>query len=315
MLCSLVCVCVCFAPLGLLIKLAASSATYQKRQAYSPLSPARGGFPSKLARGCRAAATAAGMGAVGHEVASVGVLGGLVEVVVLLYEPLELAADVGHLVGDTDEGEDDSVQVKTETGGSEGSINLSDEIVSETAESLEQALKNLANTHGRENVYLEFPKLDIDELIVDNQIIHGLCKTAASEIPANDSEVPVEYSMVKFIEDCKVDFVKFKRSAQKEVNYLVKEFECKKSAGTYARATTSRTGVLDTSNLVNYKFSEDLFKKVTTLAELASGKEVNLEFDVIGKYVEKMVEPHMKKDSGNPSKSSYLDQFIDQPKY
>lgn len=55
--------------------------------------------------------------------------------------------------------------------------------------------------------------------------------------------------------------------------------------------------------------------KVTTLAELASGKEVNLEFDVIGKYVEKMVEPHMKKDSGNPSKSSYLDQFIDQPKY
>ena len=168
---------------------------------------------------------------------------------------------------DIDEGEDDSVQVKTETGGSEGSINLSDEIVSETAESLEQALKNLANTHGRENVYLEFPKLDIDELIVDNQIIHGLCKTAASEIPANDSEVPVEYSMVKFIEDCKVDFVKFKRSAQKEVNYLVKEFECKKSAGTYARATTSRTGVLDTSNLVNYKFSEDLFKKVTLLPD------------------------------------------------
>ena len=54
--------------------------------------------------------------------------------------------------------------------------------------------------------------------------------------------------MAKFIEECKVDFVKFKRSAQKEVNYLVKEFECKKSAGAYARATTSRTGVLDTSS-------------------------------------------------------------------
>ena len=56
--------------------------------------------------------------------------------------------------------------------------------------------------------------------------------------------------MTKFLEDTKLDFVKFKRSAQKEVNYLVKEFECKKSAGAYARATTSRTGVLDTSNLV-----------------------------------------------------------------
>ena len=155
------------------------------------------------------------------------------------------------------------------------SIDLSEEVVSETAESLEEALKNLANTTGRENVYLELPKLDIDELIIDNELIHSLCKTAVSEIPENDSEMPELYSMAKFIEECKVDFVKFKRSAQKEVNYLVKEFECKKSAGAYARATTSRTGVLDTSNLVNYKFSEDLFKKVTLLPD---GKNHGLVF-------------------------------------
>ena len=42
-------------------------------------------------------------------------------------------------------------------------------------------------------------------------------------------------------------FVEFKRNAQKEVNYLVKEFECKKAASSYARATTARTGVLDCS--------------------------------------------------------------------
>jgi riboflavin synthase len=55
--------------------------------------------------------------------------------------------------------------------------------------------------------------------------------------------------------------------------------------------------------------------KVTTLSELNSSSEVNLEFDIIGKYVEKMVDPHMQKDSGNPTKSSYLDKFIDQPEY
>jgi hypothetical protein len=32
------------------------------------------------------------------------------------------------------------------------------------------------------------------------------------------------------------DFREFKRSAQKEVNYLVKEFECRKAADSYARA-------------------------------------------------------------------------------
>ena len=178
---------------------------------------------------------------------------------------------------DVDE-EENSPQVKTEMGGGSNTnqaIDLSDEIVSETAESLEEALKNLANTHGKENVYVELPELDIDELIIDNKVIHALCETTASNIPENDLEYGPDYSMVKFLEECKVDFVKFKRSAQKEVNYLVKEFECKKSAGAYARATTSRTGVLDTNNLVNYKFSEDLFKKVTLLPD---GKNHGLVF-------------------------------------
>ena len=51
------------------------------------------------------------------------------------------------------------------------------------------------------------------------------------------------------------------------MNYLVKEFECKKSADSYARATTSRTGVLDTTKLHTFKFNDDLFKKVTVLPD------------------------------------------------
>ena len=178
---------------------------------------------------------------------------------------------------DADEEEGEApVQVKTQMGGTGSqSLDLSEEVVSETAESLEEALKNLANTHGRENVYLELPELDIDELIIDNKVIHALCETAASNIPENDLYYGEDFSYRKFLEDSKTDYVKFKRSAQKEVNYLVKEFECKKSAGAYARATTSRTGVLDTNNLVNYKFSEDLFKKVTLLPD---GKNHGLVF-------------------------------------
>ena len=63
------------------------------------------------------------------------------------------------------------------------------------------------------------------------------------------------------------EFNKFKKDAQKEVNYLVKEFECKKSAAAYARATTSRTGILDTAVLHTYKFNEDLFKKVSVIPD------------------------------------------------
>ena len=70
-------------------------------------------------------------------------------------------------------------------------------------------------------------------------------------------------------------FNKFKREIQSEVNYLVKEFECKKSATAYARATTARTGVLDCSKLHSYKYNEDIFKKVTSLPE---GKNHGLVF-------------------------------------
>ena len=51
----------------------------------------------------------------------------------------------------------------------------------------------------------------------------------------------------------------------------------RKSASSYARATTSRTGVLDTSKLHTYKFNEDLFKKVTNLQE---GKNHTLIFNL-----------------------------------
>ena len=44
-----------------------------------------------------------------------------------------------------------------------------------------------------------------------------------------------------------LEYKKFKNEAKKEVSYLVKEFECKKAADSYARAATSRTGVLDTT--------------------------------------------------------------------
>jgi hypothetical protein len=71
------------------------------------------------------------------------------------------------------------------------------------------------------------------------------------------------------------EYNQFKRDAQKEVSYLVKEFECKKAASAYSRAATSRTGVLDTSKLHTYKYSEDLFKKVTVLPD---GKNHGLVF-------------------------------------
>jgi hypothetical protein len=63
----------------------------------------------------------------------------------------------------------------------------------------------------------------------------------------------------------KQDFLKFKKDNTKTVMYLVKEFEMKKAATAYKRATTDKTGVIDSLKLKNYKFSDDIFKRLTVL--------------------------------------------------
>ena len=138
-----------------------------------------------------------------------------------------------------------------------------------TATNLEENLKELVKENSSENIYLELPKLNLDSVVVGNDKVH-LETTKFFE--CQETRRNSEYDIYEKVDS---EFVKFKRSAQKEVNYLVKEFECKKAADSYARATTARTGVLDCSKLHTYKYNEDLFKKVTTLAD---GKNHGLVF-------------------------------------
>jgi ACT domain-containing protein len=66
------------------------------------------------------------------------------------------------------------------------------------------------------------------------------------------------------------EFRKFNATSKKFVNSLKMEFEMKKSAYQYTRATVSKTGKLDVNALHSYKYSEDIFNSVTTLADAKS---------------------------------------------
>ena len=145
----------------------------------------------------------------------------------------------------------------------------------QTADSLESHLQDLIKENSVENVYLEVPDLDVDSIIATNEEVHKEIdrswKQQQDYIKENDSLNPDR----NLFEEVDAEYEQFKRDAQKEVNYLVKEFEMKKSASAYARSATSRTCVLDTAKLHTYKFNEDLFKKVTVLPD---GKNHGLVF-------------------------------------
>ena len=152
----------------------------------------------------------------------------------------------------------------------------------ETEEILNGKIKDLTGgENSYENIYVEIPKVNLDTIIIKNDVIHNeidesFLKDEESFIP--QEELP-EHLQYLYSPSCfhKPDeaFNKFKKDAQKEVNYLVKEFECRKSASAYARATTSRTGVLDTAKLHSYRYDEDLFKKISVLPD---GKNHGLVF-------------------------------------
>jgi len=157
-----------------------------------------------------------------------------------------------------DESEDDGLdyedQVYSKSGGIEGVQDTEPKV--ETVDNLEESLKQLVNEKGRESTYVERPNdLDLKRVIISNEWIHASINAQWSDNSIED----FSYADREFNE--------FKQSAKKEVNYLVKEFEMKKSAGAYARAATARTGMLDMSSLHTYKYNEDIFKKVTVLPD------------------------------------------------
>ena len=165
--------------------------------------------------------------------------------------------------GDEWDDEDDGLDYDDQAY-SKGGISLGDEPQVETAENLEESLKDLVNEAGRETLYVEKPTdLNLDQVIIPNWFIHKNIDFEWRENTASD-----------FFNADK-EFDEFRVSARKEVNYLVKEFEMKKSASAYARAATARTGMLDMSKLHTYQYCEDIFKKVTVLPD---GKNHGLVF-------------------------------------
>ena len=154
---------------------------------------------------------------------------------------------------------DDNSGEQSITGDQPASAPLIEEPEVQTADALQENLQDLINPDSMENVYVEVPKVDLKYIIAQNNEVH-------KDIDMWFNHQKNECS-VNIFERVDEEFVKFKRNAQKEVNYLVKEFECRKAADSYARATTARTGILNTSKLHTYKYNEDLFKKVSILPD------------------------------------------------
>ena len=76
-----------------------------------------------------------------------------------------------------------------------------------------------------------------------------------------------KHTALNYLPYLKKEYKKFLNDSKKTIMYLVKEFELKKAATAYKRSTIDKTGVIDPLKLKDYKFSDDLFKRLTILPD------------------------------------------------
>lgn len=65
-------------------------------------------------------------------------------------------------------------------------------------------------------------------------------------------------------------FISFQDETKKITSLIAKEFEMRKAAYRTIRASTARSGSIDVNKLYSYKFQDDIFRKVTNLADAQS---------------------------------------------
>ena len=173
-----------------------------------------------------------------------------------------------------DEVDEDDTPELSERAGNHANIDQSD-----TQSTFDRNVREeLKSDDLRETNYVTIPEVDIDSVLIKFETVRDALKSHFTYKTQESHPCVHPHEIVSFnarIDRAVEEFNKVKQASRKDVNNLVKEFEMKKSADSYSRSATSRTGMLDMSKLHTYKYNEDIFKKVTVIPE---GKNHGLVF-------------------------------------
>jgi hypothetical protein len=127
-----------------------------------------------------------------------------------------------------------------------------EELTSETDDTFREKEKTLYTENNKKDIiYTDIPKINYKNVIISyNDIIKEF------------ENVNRNYDNFK-PEKLKQNFIKFKADSNKVVSYLVKEFEMRKNAEQQSRAKVSKTGDLNMNKIHEYRFTDDIFARLT----------------------------------------------------
>lgn len=139
-----------------------------------------------------------------------------------------------------------------------------------TDESFRSREEELVDTDSRG--YLPTVLLPISRRLLDRMVttVDDLIVARDEQRRKIDQEMPWVGEAFNLDADADNEYAKFNADAKKFVNLMAKEFEMRKAAYQTQRAQSSRSGSLNVDKLYNYKFTDDIFKRVTQLADAKS---------------------------------------------
>jgi len=147
---------------------------------------------------------------------------------------------------------DESVKKpKVNTLGRQGGSGQNEEsIESKTDKKFREKEKELHSKERYGRVYANIPKAHLDKIIYDYKELSELLKKHGfTTLQSHSVEM----------------YNKYRKESSKVVSYLVKEFELRKNAEQQSRAKVSKTGELNLNKVHEFRFTDDIFARITNV--------------------------------------------------
>jgi hypothetical protein len=174
---------------------------------------------------------------------------------------------------DEEEDEEDGMKsIKTKSSlQNDDKSELGDDLESKTERAFSDKLEDLAD-ESTEYKYWKFDKDYFEDPVIGyKRILNETKSPEAWDLEDGQKDYRTRYMTPEQLAEYKSkqmsEFNQFKTDSIRTVNYLVKEFEMKKSAQMHKRAMVSKIGSLDMKKVYAYKLQDDLFKRVTSLPQ------------------------------------------------
>lgn len=165
----------------------------------------------------------------------------------------DLDAEDGDEDSEAGEETEDEKETGKTSGGKDGEVE--EELPeSETDKAFEARKEELVAANAGEIHYVKISNLNYEKVIDDYKVVLADWeKELIGHYGANLKSEILE------------KFNKFKSDENNSISFMVKEFESKKAADIYSRVSIAKTGVIDTNKLTSYKYSDDIFRRLSVV--------------------------------------------------